>query len=195
MYKPPSVWYFVYDRRSNRLRPWLCDSLRNPVVEWSSGGSLGEDFQATDYSVTISLFSDYFKIKMLMMNVSDLAWGHELRSHASVESPWVMTSVREPTTITLELSQGRPMQSQYWSEREPLRAGPASLWIFSSQVTQDFLWILRHFSAEEPWFLKTTQAVQWSPTASWKLGSFLPWLLWGQSCLPHPWSYIYFLPD
>ena len=61
------------------------------------------------------------------MNVSDLAWGHELRSHASVESPWVMTSVREPTTLTLELSQDRPMRSQYWSEREPLRAGPASL--------------------------------------------------------------------
>lgn len=171
------MWYFLYDRSSNRLRPWLCDSLRNPVVEWSSGGSLGEDCQVTGYSVTISLFSDYLqkkkKKKVLLLNVSGLAWGHELRSHASVESPRVMTSVREPTTVTREVSLGRPMESQYWSEKEPLRAGPGSLRIFSSQVTQDFLWILRHFSAKEPWFLKKTQEdIQRPPTAVLKTRIF-----------------------
>lgn len=169
------MWYFLYDRSSNRLRPWLCDSLRNPVVEWSSGGSLGEDCQVTGYSVTISLFSDYLqkKKKVLLMNVSGLAWGHELRSHASVESPRVMTSVREPTTVTREVSLGRPMESQYWSEKEPLRVGPGSLRIFSSQVTQDFLWILRHFSAKEPWFLKKTQEdIQRPPTAVLKIRIF-----------------------
>ena len=96
-YKPPSVWYFVYDRSSNRLRPWLCDSLRNPVVEWSSGGSLGEDCQVTGYSVTISLFSDYLQKKKKSADDECLR---------SCLRPWIEESCISRIPTSYDFSQG-----------------------------------------------------------------------------------------
>lgn len=152
----------------------MCDSLRNPVVEWSSGGSLGEDCQVTGYSVTISLFSDYFQKKGKSADDECLR---------SCLRPWIEESCISRIPTSYDFSQGthnynprtelrQAQASQYWSEREPLRAGPGSLWIFSSQVPR-ISWILRHYSAEEPWFLKTTQEdIQWPPTAVLKIRIF-----------------------